>query len=615
MFNSPTRAGFSKIPRPMSNLYKEKMSAPNNAYYVLTQAHAGLPNSVLFNDVGDARYLQLDGSNANQDIHIAPGWSFYADGLYGGNIFATGRVEAPLLKSTDDITATNDITAGSRFFGSDGSAASPTYSFTSHTSAGMYATYTYLAFAHQGRQMMQLRGTKINLYGDLDMNDQPIIGTTYIRPESDNADDIGSPTLQYKDLYLGGDAIIGGDVSGATATITGTGTFGYVNITDETQGYQIDGAKILTNEGVNNLFIGEGTGGGAATIGENNIFIGYQAGYNDEIGIRGAGSDNIYFGYQSGFGGTADTNNRGKLNIAMGAYSLYKNTTGNYNLAFGTYSLYYNTSGDDNIGIGYYSLINNIEGTENVAIGTQAGYSCLGSNNVFIGYKAGYNCLGSNKLYIDNSDTGFPLIYGDFSTNQLHFYGAVDIGINTTNYTEIKDDGEINLHGTARVTKHLLIDPARFKLPAANYPGESFEGIFYTLDFDDTTEESAYCQEQIPWRWDEDTDIEVVVDWMHTGADAGTVVWGLEYKSITTGETFAPPTVTITKTTTANSDENELIRTTFTSKIVHGNLAYEDIIAMRFYRKAGDVADTLAEDARVVNIHFHFIQNKLGRAT
>jgi len=33
------------------------------------------------------------------------------------------------------------------------------------------------------------------------------------------------------------------------------------------------------------------------------------------------------------------------------------------------------------------------------------------------------------------------------------------------------------------------------------------------------------------------------------------------------------------------------------------------------WAKAGDVADTLAEDARVVNIHFHFIQNKLGRAT
>lgn len=50
MFNSPTRRGFSVTPRVISNSYQEKMSAPNNAYYVLTQAHAGLPNSVLFND-------------------------------------------------------------------------------------------------------------------------------------------------------------------------------------------------------------------------------------------------------------------------------------------------------------------------------------------------------------------------------------------------------------------------------------------------------------------------------------------------------------------------------------------------------------------------------------
>jgi hypothetical protein len=37
--------------------------------------------------------------------------------------------------------------------------------------------------------------------------------------------------------------------------------------------------------------------------------------------------------------------------------------------------------------------------------------------------------VGSNKLYIDNSDTATPLIYGDFSTNTLSFYGVVGIGV------------------------------------------------------------------------------------------------------------------------------------------------------------------------------------------
>jgi len=115
MFNSPTRQGFSSFPRPMSNLGKEKMSAPNNAYYVLTQVHAGLPNSVLFDDefaakdtdnltegainlyftnarvgtYGDVAYLKLDGSNANSNIDI---------GAF--DLTTTGAVEAASISTT-----------------------------------------------------------------------------------------------------------------------------------------------------------------------------------------------------------------------------------------------------------------------------------------------------------------------------------------------------------------------------------------------------------------------------------------------------------------------------------------------------------------------------------
>jgi len=173
-------------------------------------------------------------------------------------------------------------------------------------------------------------------------------------------------------------------------------------------------------------------------------------------------------------------------------------------------------------------------------------------------------------------------------------------------------DEPCRLDTGSKVERHWLMDPTRFQMPAANYPAQSFEGIFYTLDFDNTVEESAYCQETIPWRWDITTDIEVIVDWFHTGADAGTVVWGIQYKSITTGETFAAPYVTITHTTAAGTAANVLLRTQFTLKIIAANLAPEDIIAIRFYRKAADIADTLAEDARVVNVHFHFTQNKFG---
>jgi len=47
MFNSPFRKGMSVTPRVLSNLYADKMAAPNNAKYVLTETHGGLPNAVL----------------------------------------------------------------------------------------------------------------------------------------------------------------------------------------------------------------------------------------------------------------------------------------------------------------------------------------------------------------------------------------------------------------------------------------------------------------------------------------------------------------------------------------------------------------------------------------
>jgi len=164
----------------------------------------------------------------------------------------------------------------------------------------------------------------------------------------------------------------------------------------------------------------------------------------------------------------------------------------------------------------------------------------------------------------------------------------------------------------SKVLRHLLIDPTRFKMPAVNYPGESFEGLFYTLDFDKTTEESTYCQEHIPFRWDTTTDIEVVVDWFHDTADNGKVVWGIEYKAISEGEVVVGAGPSFTQTTAGNHTAGQLVRTIFTTKIPSGTLAVEDVIAIKFYRKAADAADTLNEDARVLNVHFHFTQDKFG---
>lgn len=181
-------------------------------------------------------------------------------------------------------------------------------------------------------------------------------------------------------------------------------------------------------------------------------------------------------------------------------------------------------------------------------------------------------------------------------------------------YIKISLAGQILLVSDARIINHLLIDPTRFKLPATNFPGESLEGIFYTLDFDKNTEESAYAQDDVSFRWDNTTDIEVKVTWLHDGVDAGKVVWGIEYKGIKAGEAVVGAGTTITQVSAGNHVAGVVVETTFTVKILHGNLERDDHLAIRLFRDSTDENDTLAEDARFIDVHFHITENNFGLA-
>jgi hypothetical protein len=208
--------------------------------------------------------------------------------------------------------------------------------------------------------------------------------------------------------------------------------------------------------GGSNIFIGTQSGYLNST-GDMNTFFGYRAGYNNN------NSYNFFAGYQAGYNNTGNynsfigflagyTNNAGSSNVFIGERAGYSNTTGNYNIIIGEsagrlhndgysnvligpecgYSMadgrdntflggwtgYYNT-GSYNIMIGSQSGTNNITGSYNTFLGNSAGRNNNGTRNVFIGYNAGYNDAGSDKLYIDNSATTTPLIWGDFSLNQI----------------------------------------------------------------------------------------------------------------------------------------------------------------------------------------------------
>lgn len=188
--------------------------------------------------------------------------------------------------------------------------------------------------------------------------------------------------------------------------------------------------------------------------------------------------------------------------------------------------------------------------------------------------------------------------------------GIGNIG-NGTNYAEFASDGKLILHGSARVVNHLRIDPERLRRPAANPPAEDRVGLFPTLDFDKDTEESVYLSDHVPFRKDSTVGIYVKVCWLSASAATGTAVWGVEYRSIEEGEGVDGSTSTIT-CADATLGPGTLNKCVFTDKIAAADIAPDDDIGLRFFRKAADGTDTLDEDALMLGIDLHFISNKLG---
>ncbi len=125
------------------------------------------------------------------------------------------------------------------------------------------------------------------------------------------------------------------------------------------------------------IAIGTQAGNSASTSNYYNIFIGYQAGYDQD------GGDNcIFLGNRAGYGGG----------------------NGDRNIALGQNSLYYLNGGANNTAVGYYSGNSINSGDNNVLLGRSAGRSVSSADgNTFIGDQAGYY-NGSNTI---NTTTGY----------------------------------------------------------------------------------------------------------------------------------------------------------------------------------------------------------------
>lgn len=199
----------------------------------------------------------------------------------------------------------------------------------------------------------------------------------------------------------------------------------------------------------------------------------------------------------------------------------------------------------------------------------------------------------------------------------------------TTNYTEFKTDGELVLHGTAKVMKCLNIEPKWTKGHGASPPDETTEDnssyFFVTHDYDDTTEESVYYVFQTNHDYAISGLIHIHFDFFvdTAPATAKSVTFGVEYKKVVAGTDafdFSSGTTTgyvSSSITTGTPANDKLIHQAGAVTLSTSGWNPNDIVFLRFFRDATGAGgtDDFVGDVRVFNYHLEYVSDVIGEAT
>lgn len=201
--------------------------------------------------------------------------------------------------------------------------------------------------------------------------------------------------------------------NGANFNIDGAGT---ANILSATTQFNLGPNRILSNAGVDNLFVGWGAG--AVNTGTVNSFFGRDAGAANTNGLG-----NSFFGANAG-----ESNTSASSNSFFGSASGRSNTTGTENSFFGFAAGNANATGNNNAFFGANAGLANTIGNNNVFLGSDAGRAnTTGASNVFIGAATGFsNTLGGGNAFFGRS-TG----YSNTTGRDNAFFGT-EAGLDST---------------------------------------------------------------------------------------------------------------------------------------------------------------------------------------
>lgn len=213
--------------------------------------------------------------------------------------------------------------------------------------------------------------------------------------------------------------------NGTAANLTAVGTLSGNAVNSATQ-YKINGEKIISVAGIENLFVGF-LAGTNNTNGSGNSFFGLFAG-----NANTTGANNVFFG-----GNAGQANTTGQSNAFFGRSAGVSNVVGINNSFFGAGAGALNNGGDYNTFVGSAAGATNVSGNNNTLIGRNA--------DVAGGNLSNATAIGANAL-VSTSNT---MVLGTSAVNVVT-PGTLQINtLGTTGGTPLCRNGQYRISACA----------------------------------------------------------------------------------------------------------------------------------------------------------------------
>lgn len=228
----------------------------------------------------------------------------------------------------------------------------------------------------------------------------------------------------------------------------------------------------------------------------------------------------------------------------------------------------------------------------------------------------------SDDIYIIN-DTSAGATKSITTSYLFQYINAVLDGTNleigdggTTDFTRIANDGEITLHGTARVTVDLYISASGVKAPGTKPATFVVLGLSGVWEFSDEAvagnQETISGTLKLPTQMDKTVVPIFKIGWSADGISPGNCEWQLEYLYRSPGEaTDAAAQATLTVTGAASATSNGFVITSFVALALPS--ATDQAMFFRIKRlSAVGSNDTIVDTVELRGMLFTHTRDKLG---